>query len=390
MPLNEERAWALMAERGVEALIATSPQNVYYITDYWSQGLELGVSEAYVLLPMEGKPLLIAPVEEVDLIAESGAIFESLYLYGPPGFEVSKDWTAERTGEVLSLLENSKIYIDASSALSAALRDLEPSGRVVLDSSGPNSRSLEALKMRLEEVEILEDSELLREIRMVKTPIEVERLRRATEVLEKAMEDALEIIGPGVSEVEVSGMFRYSLASDGGIETLILFGFGERSSYPNPIPSTLEAVRGDIIRLRVGCILSHYHSRVSRTATLGRPRKEIRERWEAILSAQDAALEALEPGVSASEVYERAEERLRERGIRAVRLSIGSGIGLEAYEAPRIKRGSDKELLEGMVLTLDVRYLKFGSYGVEVEDVYQITSDGAEPLTRTARELYLL
>ena len=390
MPLNEERARSLMAERGVETLIATSPQNVYYITDYWSDGLELGASEAYAILPLDGAPLLIAPVDEVDLIAEGEAIFESLYLYGSPGFEVSADWTAERTGEILRLLESSKIYVDAPSALSAALRDLKPSGRVALDSSGLSPQSLEALRNRLGDVEVVEGFELLREMRMVKTPLEVETLRRATEVLEKAMEDALEIIGSGVSELEASGMFRYSLASDGGVETLILLGFGERSSYPNPLPSTLEAARGDVIRMRLGCTLGHYHSRVSRTATLGRPRREVRERWEAVLSAQDAALEALEPGVSASEVYERVERRLREGGLRGLGLSIGSGIGLEAYEPPRIGRGSGDELLEGMVVALDVRHLKLGSYGVEVEDVYHITGDGAEPLTRTARELYLL
>ncbi|MCD6480479.1 aminopeptidase P family protein [Candidatus Bathyarchaeota archaeon] len=379
-----------MAERGVEALIATSPQNVYYVADYWSRGLELGASEAYAILPLDGDPLLIAPVEEIDLIVEGGALFESLYLYGPPGFEVSTDWTAERTGEILRLLESSKIYVDAPSALSAALRDMNPVKRIALDSSGLSPQSLEALRGRLGDVEVVEGLGLLREMRMVKTLLEVEMLRRATEVLEKAMEDTLEIIASGVSEMEASGMFRYSLASDGGVETLIHLGFGERSSYPNPIPSTLEAARGDVIRLRLGCTLSHYHSRVSRTAILGRPRKELRGVWEAILSAQDVALEALEPGASASEVYEKAERALREGGLRGLGLSIGSGIGLEAYEPPRIGRGSDEELLEGMVIALDVRYLKLGSYGVELEDLYHIAGDGAEPLTRTSRDLYLL
>jgi len=297
---------------------------------------------------------------------------------------------AERTGEILSLLESSKIYVDAPSALSAALRDMNPMRRIALDSSGLTIQGVEAMERSLGDVEVVEGLGLLREMRMVKTPVEVEMLRRATEVLEKAMEDALEIISSGVSEVEASGMFRYSLASDGGVETLTLLGFGERSSYPNPIPSTLEAARGDVIRLRLGCTLSHYHSRVSRTAILGRPRKELRGVWETILSAQDAALEALEPGASASEVYGRAERALREGGLRGLGLSIGSGIGLEAYEPPRIGRGSDEELLEGMVIAIDVRYLKLGSYGVELEDLYHITGDGAEPLTRTSRELYLL
>jgi len=211
--------------------------------------------------------------------------------------------------------------------------------RIALDSSGLTIQGVEAMERSLGDVEVVEGLGLLREMRMVKTPVEVEMLRRATEVLEKAMEDALEIISSGVSEVEASGMFRYSLASDGGVETLTLLGFGERSSYPNPIPSTLEAARGDVIRLRLGCTLSHYHSRVSRTAILGRPRKELRGVWETILSAQDAALEALEPGASASDVYGRAERALREGGLRGLGLSIGSGIGLEAYEPPRIGRG---------------------------------------------------
>ena len=390
MPLNEERARALMAERGVEALIATSPRNVYYITDYWSLGLERGLLEAYALLPLGGEPLLIAPAGEVDLIAESEARFEGLYLHGSPGFEPSPTWEAERTGETLSLLQNSKIYVDAPSALSAALRDLELSGRVALDGSGLRPKALEAVRERLGGLEVVEGWGLLREIRMVKTPLEVERLRRATEVVEKAMEDSLEILSPGVSEMEVSGMFRYSIASDGGEEALALFGFGERSSYPNPLPSTLEAVRGDVVRLRVGCSLAHYHARVSRTAVLGRPKKAVRTLWEAVLSAQEAALDALEPGNSVSEVYERVEEELKGSGLRAGRLHVGCGVGLEPYEPPTLRRGGEEDLLEGMVVALDVRYLRLGALGVEVEDLYHLSGEGATPLTRTARELYLL
>lgn len=390
MPLNDERARTLMAERGVDILVATSPQNIYYITDYWSLGLEHGVLEAFALLPQEGDPLLVAPVEEIDIIAESEARFGALYLYGPLGFEASSSWEAEKTGSILSLLEVSKIYIDALPALSAALRDLDPHQRVALDSSGMDPMILEALKAWLGGLDVVEGCRLLWEVRMVKTPSEVERLRRATEVVEKAMEDALEIISPGVSEIEVSGMYKYSTASDGGEATLTLFGFGERSSYPNPLPSTLEASRGDVVRLRVGCSLGHYHSRVSRTAVLGRPSKMVRESWEAILSAQESALDVLTPGVLASEIYERVENELRRRGLRPVRFSVGCGIGLESCEPPSLGRGSEEKLMEGMIVALDVRHLRLGSYGVEVEDLYHLRDGEAEPLTQTTRELYLL
>ena len=122
----------------------------------------------------------------------------------------------------------------------------------------------------LPDVTFVDGTELLNEIRAVKTPEEVERIQRATEITEKAMEDALEIAQPEIMEIDLAGMFNYSITEDGGRVTLDHIGFGERSAYPNPVPTTLKSKKGDLIRFNLGASWGHYNGNVTRTAALGK------------------------------------------------------------------------------------------------------------------------
>jgi Xaa-Pro aminopeptidase len=389
MPLNRVRSREVMAGKGLDAIIATSPENVYYASDYWSLAQRSSSRvQAYAVIPADGNPFVVAPAWEADL-ALSGRV-DGIYLYGQEEVELSGVAEAEGFEAFERLYSTALVGEDAISALTAALESEGLSrGVIALEPSGAEGGLHEGVRGVLPGVELIDGRGLLEEIRMVKTGEELERIRRATEVAERSMEDALEIARPGIMERDMASMFEYSAAGDGCEVYHRLIGFGERSSLPNPIPSQREAKRGDLIRMSLGCTWMHYNSNISRTAVLGRPPAEIRRAWEAVASAQSAILDEVRAGASLSQLYVAGERSLRGAGIRVIPSTLGHGIGVELEEEPRIGR-ADGELLEGMALNIDVRYLKLGRYGLEIEDTVMVTDRGFERLTRTEGELYIL
>lgn len=392
MPLNMERAYEKMQEHGVDAIIASSLENVYYVSDYWSLGRQLQCgTHVFAILPLEGDPAIVAPLNEIDLIVDSGSWINDIHFYGAFNVDVGEaSQASEQTLRFIDLYKDSRSEVDALSALLGTLEAKSLSRKVLaVDASGLASGPMTALINKLPAAKVVDGLDLLREIRLVKTEEEVRRIRRATEISEKSMEDALEIARSEIMEIELAGIYEYSVASDGGRVTYNLIGFGERSAFPHPIPSDAEARRGDIIRMTLGCTWWHYHSNISRTAVIGRPASRIKERWAAIMAAQEAALEVIGPGADVSDVSAAAEKALETAGLRSHSGSYGHGLGVECNEQPWIEIGGG-ELLEGMVVNVDVPCLQLGWGGVQLEDTVLVTADGFELLTQTDRTLYLL
>jgi Xaa-Pro dipeptidase len=393
MPLNGERAHQVLQSHGVDVLIASSTENVYYISDYWCLGQQLGCDiQSYTILPKEGEPTIVAPFSEADLVADSGTWINDLSFYGNPNVEIGQ--TVEPSEQIKRLLNLYKAVKPEADGASALLKILEKKGFtrgvIALDTSGLSPSTYEYLRGKLPNATLIDGSAMLQEIRLVKTDAELDCIRRATEITEKSMEDALEIVRPDIMEAEMAGMFGFSVAYDGGQVTQDLIGFRQRSSLPNPVPSLLEARRGDLIRMTLGCTWSHYHSNISRTAVIGRASSKIKKRWDAIKEAQNAALDAVRPGARLYEVYTAAEKHLQTAGLKLHNLSLGHGIGVECNERPRIGEDCEGELIEGMVINIDIPHLELGWGGIQLEDTVLVAADGYELLTKTERDLYLL
>ena len=391
--MNGERAFQIMQSNKVDTLIASSTENVYYVSDYWSLGKELGCGvQAYALLPMKGDPAIVAPFSEADLIVDSETWIEDIRFHGEPMVEVGQP--EEPSGQTESLLELHKTAQPEADGVSCLLKALEEKGLaagvIALDATALTPGMFEHIKGKLSGATIVDGSELLREIRLVKTGPEVERIQRATEITEKSMEDSLEIARAEITELDLAGMFAYSVAYDGGKVTQNLIGFRERSAFPNPVPTLLEAQRRDLVRMTLGCKWGHYHSNISRTAVIGRPLGKATRRWEAVQAAQDAALDAVRPGASFSKVYAAAMKELEAAEVKGLSAHVGHSLGVECNEKPWIERESEGELLEGMVINIDVPLLELGWGGCQLEDTVLVTSDGHELLTKTERTLYLL
>ena len=143
---------------------------------------------------------------------------------------------------------------------------------------------------------------------------------------------------------------------------------------------------GGFRTLDFGVVLDGYMSDMTRTVHLGKARADEREVYDSVLEAQEAAVAAVAPGVTASEMDEVARSVLRRAGLgKYFSHSTGHGVGLEIHEGPRLAAKQKQVLEEGMVITIEPGVYMPGKFGLRIEDMVLVTSKGGEVLTPSVK-----
>ncbi|MCR4398035.1 MAG: Xaa-Pro peptidase family protein [Firmicutes bacterium] len=391
MLLNVKRAMEVMKRAGVEAIVATSPENVTYVSGYRSFSQQIiKATQVYAVVAAreDCKPVLVAPIGDLDCMADRGPI-APVKAYGV--FHVFSDSAGESRPEFdkfLALLSDRR-FETPQQALSAALKDLGiGGGRIALDSTGLTPPARQSIPAALAGYSVTEGWSLLREMRMVKTPEEVARIRTATEIAEHAVSAVLSVVHEGMTEIEMCELFNESVMRRGGVPLLTCIGVGARSSLPNVQPSPAAVKRGDIIRFDVGCVFDCYCSDIARIACLGSPSEKAARYYRAVLEGEQAALSGVRAGAVAAGIFDIAIRTTRSAGIpHYARHHCGHGIGLECYDMPSISPQDATVLEEGMVINVETPYYELGFAGLQVEDTVLVTGDGFEYLSVSDRSL---
>ncbi|MGD0825331.1 MAG: Xaa-Pro peptidase family protein [Terriglobales bacterium] len=234
---------------------------------------------------------------------------------------------------------------------------------------------------------------LVERARMVKDAAEILRIRRAVELGASLFQVACGKIRPGVSEVEVAAAMEYEARCGGaeGMSFATILASGKRSAIVHGRASAARIPRRGFVVCDFGVILADYCSDRTRTVHVGRPSREARQFYEAVLEAQQAAIAAVRPGVTAGEVDRAARRVLGKRKLaRYFTHSTGHGLGLEIHEAPRLAAGQTQKLEPGMVITIEPGAYVPGKWGVRIEDVVVVRASGCEVLTGTDKELVVI
>ncbi len=229
--------------------------------------------------------------------------------------------------------------------------------------------------------------------RMVKSPEEIDLIRRSVLLASKVYARAIRKVKPETTEVALAGEIDYQMrklgASGPSFDTIV--AAGPRSALPHAQPSAEPVGRDRLLLVDMGASLNGYASDMTRMAHLGRPTAQAVDLYAAVLEAQLAAIAAVRAGVAARKVDEAARRSLKKRKLdRAFMHSTGHGLGLEIHESPRIGRTSDDTLEAGMVITIEPGAYLAGFGGVRIEDTILVTETGAEILTPTGKELLVL
>ncbi len=234
---------------------------------------------------------------------------------------------------------------------------------------------------------------LIERQRMVKDFEELELIRNAVNLGADLFEQAVKGMRSGVLESEVAAEMEYAARRAGaeGMSFPTIIASGERSALPHGRATSNPVRANGFVVCDFGVILAGYCSDQTRTVWVGEISAEARRAYDAVREAQQAAIEAVRPGVSAGAVDNAARTVLRKAKLgRYFTHSTGHGVGLEVHEPPRVASGQQDLLEPGMVLTVEPGIYLPGQWGVRIEDMVLVTKSGHQVLTPTSKDLLVV
>lgn len=230
-------------------------------------------------------------------------------------------------------------------------------------------------------------------LRAVKTPEELKNIRISQEIAELSLRQTLEIAAPGKTERQIEAYLTWRLLENGSENGVfgIVAASGPNTALPHATPTDRRLQRGDFLLLDFGAIYRGWYSDISRTVAIGCAGEEMRQVYQLVRQAGDAAMAAMAGGVSAAAVDETARAVIRRGGYGAYfGHGLGHGVGLDIHEAPRLRPQSQDVLRAGNVVTVEPGVYLPDQFGVRIEDMLAVTEDGCVDLTSMGRDLVVL
>jgi Xaa-Pro aminopeptidase len=245
----------------------------------------------------------------------------------------------------------------------------------------------------LEATELVPIGEVVEKIRQIKSEEEIEAIRTAASIADRAFDHVLTMIKPGVTEREVALALEMQMKKLGATKLSFesIVASGKRGALPHGIASDKAIESGELVTLDFGCVYEGYCSDMTRTIAVGEVSDEMRKIYHTVLEAQEAALEAIRAGVTSESVDKVARDIIEKAGHGDhFGHGLGHAVGLEVHESPRLAPGAQDELAVGMVVTNEPGIYVPDLGGVRIEDLVLVTEEGCEILSRSPKELIVL
>lgn len=395
MLLNRERALATMDKYGLDALVAVTPENVYYLSDYgtehsfhfapWGMSCAIlprdeSISPTLTVHEWELPHLVGRPTWMPDVRVQTG--FDVHY---PEGAQIGPD--EERLWELV-LKGREKGVPNRQRLLGQTLRELGLD-RARLGFDDPRVM-LELRENELEEADSRDVLNVFREIRNVKTPEELELLREGARIIQTALAGVANLAREGTTTRELMHYFKSSMAAQGGYGSHMTGGGGSRPWLSHPGESYVLK-QGDVLYLDPAGHYKHYWCDMGRAAQIGPPSEKFLELYSVLQNCHRAVVPQLRPGISAEELKRQARESTR-HAMPAGFVVLAHSLGIEHYDHPESIGGflADDFLVEdGMVMNFETLYFELGWGVLQLEDTYHVTSAGPERLQTLPQEPFL-
>jgi Xaa-Pro aminopeptidase len=326
-----------------------------------------------LVLPATGEPTVVVPRLELASLKESAVTELGLAV---------RDW-----------VDGDDPYRVVADALGGA--PAEQSGRLAVATAVTDSMpALHLLPLAdvLGVVPVLA-TDVLRRLRMIKDAAEIDALRKAGAAIDRVHARVPEFLVPGRTEADVAADIAEAIVAEGHSEVaFIIVGSGPHSADPHHECSDRELRAGDIVVVDIGGPYEPgYNSDSTRTYSIGEPDPDVARRYAVLQRAQQAAVEAVRPGVTAEQVDAVARDVLAAEGLaEAFVHRTGHGIGLSVHEEPYIVAGNDLPLEEGMAFSVEPGIYFPGQWGARIEDIVVVTADGAMPVNNQPHELVVV
>jgi Xaa-Pro aminopeptidase len=360
MSARRDRARLLLRSEGLDALVATPSSDLFYLTGYSLSPSERLTS---LVLPVDGEAVLLVP-----------------------GLEERRALAAVRDVRIVTWEETE----DPISFLCELLARAE---RIAL-ADQTWAVFLLRIQAALPRLAAVPGSSILRELRVRKDEAEIADLREVAAAADRAYERLRrEVRFAGRQENEVGRDLAELLRAEGhDAVSFCIVASGPNGASPHHETSSRTIAEGDTVVCDFGGLRAGYASDITRTVFVGdTPPEEVRRVHDVVRRAQQAAYATARPGVPAEEVDRAARQVIAAAGYGEAFLHrTGHGIGLDGHEHPYLVEGNGEPLEVGMVFSIEPGIYLARRFGVRVEDIVALASDGPEPLNTAEHSLALV
>ena len=229
--------------------------------------------------------------------------------------------------------------------------------------------------------------------RSVKESWELDRMRKAQEITDRAFSEVITRIKTGMTEKELQAELIYCLYKNGGeglsFDPIVVSG--PNTSLPHGVAGDRMIREGDFITMDFGVIVGGYCSDMTRTVAVGYATEEMRQVYETVLCAQKAGIAATKAGVTGAEIDGAARKVIADAGYGAYfGHGYGHSLGMECHEWPNCSPSGTTAMEENMITSAEPGIYLPGKFGVRIEDVVIFTADGCENITKSPKNLMIV
>lgn len=353
-----------LQQENLDSAFITTPDNVFYVSNFDSTPHErlLGV-----MIFKDETPFLICPLMEVPDVKAAGWTYDII------GYEDTDDaW------EFLATAVHNK-----TKKLSS----------IAIEKSHLTVERLERLSELFTDATFSRLDDHLNNMRVIKDEQELEKLRKAAEFADYAIEIGCREIAEGKTELEILMAIEFELKKKGvqkmSFDTMVLSG--PKTASPHGIPGDRKIQQGDFILFDLGVVYEGYCSDITRTVCFGEPTDEKRDIYNTVKLAEQSAVDLVRPGVKAMELDQAARDVITNAGYgEYFTHRLGHGLGISVHEYPSITGTNDMTLEENMVFTIEPGIYHPDITGVRIEDDVVVTATGVEVLTKFPKELQII
>lgn len=356
-------ARAAAANSGVDALLVSPGSDLKYLLGAGGGSFE---RLTCLVVPADGAAVLVVPKLEA------------------PGYD------AVPTGELGIELAT---WVDGEDPF-ALVASLLPKARRVAVSDMMVALHVLGLRGALPAAEQTLAGPIVRELRMRKDAEEVAALRKAGAAIDRVHARMAEFLQVGRTEAEVGADIADAIVEEGHTATdFVIVASGPNGASPHHSLSDRVVEAGDVVVIDIGGpVAEGYCSDSTRTYVMGEPRDtDVLKTYAVLQAAQQAAVDAVRPGVPAQDIDAAARTVIADAGFGEFFIHrTGHGIGLDVHEHPYIVDGNDIPLEPGMAFSVEPGIYQPGRWGARIEDIVVVTDDGVEPLNTRPHDLVSL
>ena len=379
------KASALMDESGIDLVLVSSRENVGYLADYdvyVNNGLPFmldGTSQwtgRMVGLPKneDTQAFIVTISYEETLLSHLDVWIRDRRYFGPRMVYQGRS-------------ESHRCHEDLVEGVAEAVQERGlAEGTIALDMAFMPADRYLRLRELLPCATFVDAEPLLWKLRVIKSPEEVRRMRKAAEATDAAVDAAYAACRDGMTELEFERILKQTMVEQGADYAWSSVAFGPKGALL--VLATDERLNsGEIVRVDACSRYEGYLSDISRVRVYGHANDEAKRAHEAIYLANRMLLEVARPGIRSCDLFDMAMKHLQKAGYASLSPQAGHGVGRDAHEPPMIAQWNEMALEPGMVVAFEPTMRVVGVGSVNIEDTVLITENGNEPLTKSVREL---